>query len=57
LKILQALIDGRSPTEIAALHRNRAKRIEIEKCASVEIPQYLRIYLQEGNFRLIPQDR
>lgn len=47
LKILQAVIDGRSPTEIAALHRNKAKRLEIEKCASVEIPHYLRIYLQE----------
>lgn len=47
LKILQAVIDGRNPSEIAALHRNKAKHAEIEKCASVEIPNYLQVYLQE----------
>jgi hypothetical protein len=47
LRILQAIMDQRSPTEIAALHRNRAKRAEIEKCASVELPDYLRVYLSE----------
>ena len=44
---MQAVIDGRNPSEIAALHRNKAKRAEIEKCASVEIPNYLQVYLQE----------
>lgn len=47
LKILQAIIDHRTPSEMAALHRNQAKRPEIEKCASVELPDYLRAYLQE----------
>lgn len=47
LHILQAIIDKRTPAEIAALHRNRLKRPEIEKCASVEIPDYMRAYLQE----------
>lgn len=47
LKILQAVIDHRTPTEIAALHRSQAKRGEIEKCCSVEIPDYLRSYLNE----------
>ncbi len=46
-RILQAVIDKRSPTEIAALHRLRSRRDEIEKSASVEIPDYLRSYLQE----------
>lgn len=45
LAILQAIIDGRTPAEIAALHRNRAKRPEIEKCAAVELPPFLRDYL------------
>lgn len=46
-RILQAVIDQRSPTEIAALHRNKAKRAEIEKSAGVELPDYLRDYLRE----------
>jgi transposase len=45
--ILRAIIAGRSPTEIAALHRTRKKRAEIEKCASVQLPDYLKVYLQE----------
>lgn len=55
--ILQAVIDKRNPTEIAALHRTKSKRIEIEKCCSVELPDYLRTYLQEvlGDVRLINQ--
>ncbi len=47
LRILQAVIEKRSPTEIAALHRFKAKRAEIEKSAAVQIPDYLRKYLQE----------
>lgn len=46
-KMLQAVIDRRAPAEIAALHRNKAKRPEIEKCASVDLPEYLGNYLQE----------
>ena len=47
LNILQAIIDQRTPQEIALLHRNRLKRPEIEKCAAVELPDYLRDYLNE----------
>jgi transposase len=47
LQILQAIIDHRTPAEIAALHRNRLKRPEIEKCAAVELPDYLRSFLKE----------
>lgn len=47
LRILQAIIEQKSPEEIAALHRNRAKRPEIEKCAAVPLPDYMRSYLQE----------
>jgi transposase len=47
LRILQAIIDRRTPAEIAALHRSQAKRVEIQRCASVELPDYLRTYLQE----------
>lgn len=47
LKILQALLDRRAPAEIAVLHRNKAKRPEIEKCASVELPEHVYPYLQE----------
>lgn len=46
-RILQAILDQRSATEIAALHRRQAKRAEIEKCASVALPAYLHAYLQE----------
>lgn len=46
-RILQAVIDGRSATEIAATHPRKARRTEIEKCAQVELPDYLRVYLQE----------
>jgi len=45
--ILQAVIDRRSPAEMAALHRNKAKRAEIEKSAGVELPDYVRRYLRE----------
>jgi len=56
-KILQAVIDRRKPEEIAALHRTKAKRIEIEKSASVQLPDYLLGYLQEvlGDVRLLNQ--
>jgi transposase len=47
LRILQAIIDQRSPTEIALLHPRKARRSEIEKCAAVELPDYLGGYLQE----------
>jgi transposase len=55
--IIQAIIDGRSPAEIAALHRNKVKRPEIEKCASVVLPAYIRTYLQEvlNDVRLLNQ--
>lgn len=46
-QILQALIAQRAPAEIAALHRNRRKRPEIEACAAVPLPDYLRAYLGE----------
>jgi hypothetical protein len=42
---LEAIIAGRSPTEIAALHRTSTKRAEIEKCASVQLSDYLKVYL------------
>jgi transposase len=47
LQILQAILAGKSPAEIAALHRNKAKRIEIEKSASVKLPAYIYSYLEE----------
>jgi transposase len=47
LRILQAIIDRRTPEEIAALHRNRNKRPEIEKCAAVPLPDYMFPYLAE----------
>ena len=47
MKIMQAIIDRRSPAEIAALHRNKAKRAEIEKSADVHLPDYILVYLQE----------
>jgi len=46
-RILQAVIEGRSATEIAAAHCRKAKRAEIEKCAQVELPEYVRPYLKE----------
>lgn len=46
-KIIQAVLDGRSPAEIAALHRTKAKRPEIEKSAAVILPDYIKVYLQE----------
>jgi transposase len=46
-RMVQAVVDHRSPAEIAALHRNKLKRLEIERCASVELPEYLLPYLQE----------
>jgi transposase len=45
--ILQAVIDGRSATEIAATHPRKAKRAEIEKSAQVDLPDYVRMYLKE----------
>jgi hypothetical protein len=56
-QILQAVIDHRTPAEIAALHRTKTKRPEIEKSASVELPDYLRGYLQEvlNDVRLLNQ--
>jgi transposase len=45
--MLQAVIQKHTPLEIAALHRNPAKRIEVEKCCSVALPDYLLPYLQE----------
>lgn len=47
LRILQAIIDCRTPEEISALHRNRNKRPEIEKCAAVPLPEYILPYLKE----------
>lgn len=47
IRILQAVIEGRSAAEIAASHSRKAKRAEIEKCAQVTLPSYLRSYLQE----------
>jgi transposase len=57
LKILQAIVDRRQPAEIAALYRSKTKRAEIEKSASVELPDYLRGYLQEvlADVRLLNQ--
>jgi len=49
-KIIQAILDNRPPAEIAALHRTRAKRAEIEKSAAVELPDYVKPYLQEVLF-------
>jgi transposase len=56
-QIMQAVIDGRSPAEIAALHRTRAKRAEMEKSADVELPDYVRAYLREvlADVRLLNQ--
>ena len=45
-KIIQGILDGLSPAQIASFHRNRAKRPEIEKCAAVELPGYMRVYLK-----------
>jgi hypothetical protein len=47
LRILQAIIDRRTPEEIASLHRNRNKRPEIEKCAAIQLPDYILPYLEE----------
>ena len=47
LRILQAILDRRSPAEIALLHPRKAKQPEIEKCAAVGLPTYLDSYLQE----------
>jgi len=47
LRILQAILDHRSPAEIALLHPRKAKQPEIEKCAAVELPDYLDSYLAE----------
>lgn len=47
LRILQAILDHRSPAEIALLHPRKAKQPEIEKCAAVELPAYLDSYLAE----------
>lgn len=47
LRILQAILDHRSPAEIALLHPRKAKQPEIEKCAAVELPAYLDSYLTE----------
>lgn len=47
LKIIQAILEGKSPSEIAAFHRNKDKRLEIEKSASVKPPDYVKVYLQE----------
>jgi len=46
-KIIQAVLEKRQPAEIAALHRTRAKRAEIEKSAEVKLPDYVLAYLQE----------
>lgn len=46
-KIIQAVLDNRQPAEIAALHRTKAKRAEIEKSAAVDLPDYVKAYLQE----------
>ena len=46
-RILQAVLDGCSATEIAATHSRKAKRAELEKCVGVSLPNYLRDYLQE----------
>ena len=47
LKILQAILDRRSPAEMAVLHRNKAKRAQIEQSTSVELPAYVFPYLAE----------
>jgi transposase len=47
LRILQAILDHRAPAEIALLHPRKAKQPEIEKCAAVELPDYLDSYLAE----------
>lgn len=47
LRILQGIIDHHSPAEIAHLHPRKAKQVEIEKCAAVELPSYLNGYLEE----------
>jgi len=47
LQIIQAVIDGRTPAEIAALHRTKTKRAEIEKSAAVSLPDYIKGYLTE----------
>ncbi len=47
LRIIQAIIDHRAPAEIAALYRSKTKRPEIEKSASVMLPEYLLDYLGE----------
>jgi transposase len=46
-KIIQAVLDGRTPAEIAALHRTKTKRADIEKSAAVVLPDYVKTYLQE----------
>jgi transposase len=46
-KIIQAVLDNRPPAEIVALHRTKAKRAEIEKSAAVNLPDYVKTYLQD----------
>jgi transposase len=46
-RIIQAVIDGLPPEAIANFHRNKIKRMEIEKSAAVKLPTYILDYLQE----------
>lgn len=57
LKMFQAILDRKTPVEIAALYRSRVKRPEIEKSAAVELPEYVRPYLQDvlADVRLLNQ--
>src|SRR3990172_9057422 len=46
-RIIQAVLDGLPPEAIANFHRNKIKRLEIEKSASVKLPVYILAYLRE----------
>ena len=46
-KILQGVIDHRSPAELALLHPRKLRRPEIEKCAAVTLPDFTHAYLND----------
>lgn len=46
-RILQGIIDRRSPSELALLHPRKLRRPEIEKCAAVTLPDFTHAYLND----------
>lgn len=55
--ILQGVIEGHSPAELALLHPRKARRPEIEKCAAVTLPEFTNAYLNDvlGDVRNLNQ--